>query len=100
MQARTCIWEEGGTGTRKPPLQSNAGRTLMGCDEAVEASRRNNGLCLRRTLLGVYEALGEYVRTGRRCVSRRKGAGGSMWSLLSIRMLLTLQKGALPGLIP
>lgn len=26
--------------------------------------------------------------------------GGSMWSLLSIRMLLTLQKGALPGLLP
>lgn len=74
---RACIWEEGGTGTRKPPLQSNAGRTLMGCYEAVEASWRNNGLCLsisgRRTLLGVYEALGEYVRTGRRCVSWRKG---------------------------
>lgn len=49
----------------------------MGCDEAVEASWRNNGLCLsisgRRTLLGVYEALGEYVRTGKRCVSRRGG---------------------------
>lgn len=77
VQAHTCIWEEGNTGTLKPSLQSNAGRMLMGCDEAVEASWRNNGLCLsisgRRTLLGVYEALGEYVRTGKRCVSRRGG---------------------------
>lgn len=49
----------------KPSLQSNAGRMLMGCDGAVEASWRNNGLRLnssrRRALLGVYEALGECV---------------------------------------
>lgn len=37
MQENTCIWEEGDTGTLKPSLQSNAGRTLMGCDEGCRS---------------------------------------------------------------